>query len=72
MNDEIEYRIIDRLNILIKLSALNILNDKEFKEQVRILSNIGLKPKEMAEILGKTPNNVRVMLSYVRKKARRK
>lgn len=72
MKDEIGYRIIERLGMLIKLTALNVLKDEGFKEQVRILSNVGLRPKEIAEILGKTPNNVRVMLSYVRKQNEKK
>ncbi len=72
MKDEVGYRIIERLNLLVKLSALNLLKDKEFKEQVRVLSDIGLQPKEIAEILGKTPNNVRVTLSMIRKGERRK
>jgi len=72
VKDEVGYRIIERLNLLVKLSALNLLKDKEFKEQVRVLSDIGLQPKEIAEILGKTPNNVRVTLSMIRKGERRK
>lgn len=72
MKDEVGYRIIERLNLLVKLSALNFLKDKEFKEQVRVLSDIGLQPKEIAEILGKTPNNVRVTLSMIRKGKKKK
>jgi len=71
MKDEIGYQILDRLNVLIKLTLLGFLKDMEFKEQVRILVTIGLKPKEIAEILGKTPNNVRVMLSYIRKEKKK-
>jgi DNA-binding CsgD family transcriptional regulator len=32
------------------------------------LSNAGLSPAEIAVVLGKTPNNVRVQLHYIRKK----
>lgn len=67
MKDEIGYQILERLNVLIKLTALGILKDMEFKEQVRILDNVGLKPKEIAEILGKPHVNVRVTLHYLRK-----
>ena len=67
MKDEIGYQILERLNVLIKLTALGILKDMEFKEQVRILDNVGLKPKEIAEILGKPHVNVRVALHHIRK-----
>lgn len=71
MKDEIGYKILERLNTLIKLSALDTLKDKESQEQIKILSNIGLHPKEIAEILGKSPNNVRVMLTYIKKKSKK-
>lgn len=72
MKDEIGYQIIEKLNVLVKLNALNLLKDKEFREQVRILSEIGLQPKGIAELLGKTPNNVRVTLSLIRKEKSKK
>lgn len=72
MKDEIGYKIIESLNMLIKLSAYNLLEGREFKEQVWILSEIGLQPKEIAEMLGKTPNNVRVTLSLVKKEKSKK
>lgn len=67
MSDEVGYAIIEKLNLLIKLSALSFLKDKEFKEQVRVLADVGLPPKEIAELLGKTANNVRVTLSTMRR-----
>lgn len=72
MNDEVGYRIIEKLNLLVKLSALNFLRDKEFKEQVRVLSDIGLQPKEIAGLLGKTANHVRVTLSTLRRGRKKK
>jgi len=67
MNQNEESKIVEKLNLLIKLVALIVLKDMEFKEQVRILSGLGLQPKEIAEILGKTSANVRVTLSNLRK-----
>jgi DNA-binding NarL/FixJ family response regulator len=37
--------------------------------KIEILSSVGLAPKEIAEILGTTPNTVSVTLSGIRKKA---
>ncbi len=56
-----------KMDILIKLTAIGALRDKNFREQVRILDSIGLKPSEIGELLGKTANNVRVTLYDIRK-----
>lgn len=72
MKDDVGYKILERLNMLVKLSALNFIRDKDFREQVIILSEIGIQPKDIAEILGKTPNNVRVTLSLIRKEKHNK
>lgn len=64
--------MINKLDILIKLTAVNVVQNKDFKEQVRLLSSIGLQPKEIADILGKTSNNVRVTLSILRREKKKK
>lgn len=64
--------MIDKVDILIKLTAANVIQNKDFKEQVRLLSSVGLQPKEIADILGKTPNNVRVTLAMIRKEKNKK
>lgn len=64
--------MIDKVDILIKLTAANVIQNKDFKEQVRLLSSVGLQPKEIADILGKTPNNVRVTLNMIRKEKNKK
>lgn len=56
-----------KMDVLIKLMAISALRDKGFREQVRILDSIGLKPSEISELLGKTANNVRVTLHDIRK-----
>jgi len=66
MND-ISLKLLEKINILVKLTTLNIIKDKNYKEQVKLLSSVGLKPKEIADLLGTTPNSVRVTLSRVRK-----
>ena len=71
MND-INKRLLEKIDVLLRLSALNIIKDKEYTEQVELLSSVGLQPKEIADLLGKTPNSVRVTLSRLRKNKRRK
>lgn len=64
----IEKEILDKLNLLVKLTAANVVNGKDFKMQVKLLSSVGLKPKEIADVLDKSANNVSVMLNYLKKK----
>lgn len=71
MND-INKRLLEKIDVLVRLSALNIIKDKKYAEQVELLSSVGLQPKEIADLLGKTPNSVRVTLSQVRKNKRKK
>jgi len=62
----IEKEMLDKLNLLVKLTAANVVDGKDFKQQVRLLTTVGLKPKEIGDILGKSANNVSVMLNYIK------
>ena len=46
-----------------RLVAIALLADKKQQDQITLLSQAGLQPKEIAELLGTTPNTVRVTLS---------
>lgn len=70
--DSVEEQIVKKLDILVKLTALNSVKDRSFQEQVKILSEIGLQPKEIANILNKTGNLVRVTLHRIESKRKRK
>ena len=63
--------IIDRLDKAIRLLAMSVTSDKKQNEKIELLSNSGLKPKEIANILGTTGNTVRVALAHIRKKSKR-
>ena len=60
-------QISAKLDTIIKLLALNSVEGKELRVQVLTLSSFGFQPKQIADILGKTPNSVRIMLHRVRK-----
>lgn len=60
-------QISEKLDIIIKLLAISIVQGRPLKEQVRLLSEAGLKPKQIASILGKKPVNIRVILHNLRK-----
>lgn len=68
MNEIPWEQILKKLDTIIKLLAANSFKDKDLNEKVLLMSKLDLQPKEIAELLGKTPNSIRVMLSRMRKR----
>jgi hypothetical protein len=66
MDDSVNTAVLHKLDLLIKIGAANLVAGKNFKEQVKILSSLGFQPKDISELIGKTANNVRVMLNNIR------
>jgi len=60
--------IAEKLDIVIKLLALNQIKGKDVGEQIVLLSNIGIANKDIAEILHKSQNTVNATLSQYRRK----
>jgi hypothetical protein len=58
----------NKLDVLIKLTAMNALKDKTLTEQVRILSEIDLQNKQIAIILGTTPDVVHTLKGRLKKR----
>jgi transcriptional regulator len=72
MSDK-QFRILsEKLDTLIKLTAINALKGKNLTDQVEILSEIGLQPKQIATILGTDPATVSTLKSRVKKKRTKK
>lgn len=63
--------IISKLNLLVRLLAASIIEGKSATEQIKLLDQAGLQPKDIADIIGKTSNYVRVTLSSLRKAHKR-
>jgi DNA-directed RNA polymerase specialized sigma24 family protein len=60
--------IAQRLDILIRLQAQQLVRDFENqKEKVLFLHKAGLQPKDIAAVIGTSPNTVNVTLSKARK-----
>lgn len=64
--------LLKELKRITKLLVLIATKDQKQKEQIRILDSLNFQPKEIAELLGTTPNNVRVALHSLRKKGKSK
>lgn len=56
---------MERMN---KLLAMNLVKGLQLREKVASLDFAGFQPKEIAKIVGKTPNHVSVILHELRKK----
>jgi len=67
VNESESGQIEKKLDILIKLSAIEAVRGREFREQVMILNQVGFQPKDIADLLNKSPNNISVTLNYIRK-----
>jgi DNA-binding CsgD family transcriptional regulator len=57
----------DKLDLLVRLIAISLTQGKKQREQVKLLSIAGMGPKEIAGLLGTSPNTVNVTLSALRK-----
>jgi DNA-directed RNA polymerase specialized sigma24 family protein len=57
----------NRSDLHTRLIAIGLVNGKPQKEQIRLLSIAGMGPKEIADLIGTTPNTVNVALSSLRK-----
>ena len=68
MTDSQFTELIEKIDQLTRLVALSIVAGKKRDEQYTLLSNAGFQPKDIAAIVGTTPNAVRVRLSILRRK----
>ena len=66
MDERYAKELSAKFDLVIKLLGLRMVEGKPQREQMRVLSLAGLQPKEIAEIIGTTPNAVRVSLSRMR------
>jgi len=66
--DETQFKqLSDKMDTIIRLLALNAVEGKDLKNQVSILSSFGFQPKQIADMLGRTSNQIRVILHRVRR-----
>ena len=67
MTDKITTELICKLDRLIALTAIAVCEKKSQKEQVELLGKAGLAVKDIAALVGTTPNTVSVTLSKLKK-----
>ena len=71
MSDTTFSAIAESLETLVRLVSIGLVDGKPQKEQIAMLSEAGMGPKKISEILDTTPNNVSVTLSGLRKAKKR-
>lgn len=67
IDQEIGGKILQRLDAIVGLLVHAVTAEKTQAEKIQALSAAGFQPKEIARIIGTTPNTVRVALSISRK-----
>ena len=69
MSDE---RLFEELSVIKRLLGAIAIKDKNFREQVKLLSDAGLQPSEIADLTGKSANLVNVTKHHLKKKKENK
>jgi DNA-binding CsgD family transcriptional regulator len=67
IDQEIGKQIVRRLDAIVGLLVHSVTAEKTQAEKIQALSAAGFQPKEIARIIGTTPNTVRVAMSVSRK-----
>lgn len=66
MESELEYAILERLDLIIRVLAIQVGADQSLTERVRLLKAAGLDNKTIAQVLNTSPAAVRALLSSAR------
>lgn len=59
--------VLSELRRIVRLMTLSITKELSQRERIALLSTAGFQPKEIAELIGTTPNTVSVTLAQIRK-----
>ncbi len=68
MNNEHFERLFKQNEKVIKLLAAIAIQDKNFREQIQLLSDVRLSSVEISEIIGKDVNTIRVTKTLMKQK----
>lgn len=64
--------ILSELRKISRLLTLLVTRDLSQRDKIALLSTAGLQPKEIADLIGTTPNTVSVTLAHIRKQQARR
>jgi hypothetical protein len=66
-NEELAKELSRKMDTIVRLLAMEVTRGRDLRDQIKLLNQAGLKPMEIAEVLGKTPNAIRVALFGIRR-----
>jgi hypothetical protein len=67
--DQLLKEISDKIDKLLRLQALEFVKQiPEEQRKIELLDSLGFRPVDIAKFLNKTPENINVVLSGLRKK----
>lgn len=67
--DKDQFNSVDKkLDLVVNLLAAQMIQGKDYRQQLEILDAVGMKTKVIALLTGKTENNVKVTLHLIKKK----
>ncbi len=67
--DELLREISDKMDKLLRLQALEVVKGITGEQgKIELLDSLGFRPVDIAKLLNKTPENINVVLSSIRKK----
>ena len=72
MGEKADELILDRLNKILRILAAIATKEMKQRDQIALLSQAGLQPKDIADLLGTSSNTVRVELVGLRRTRGRK
>ena len=67
MAENVDEQILQELRKMNRLLAVTSLRDLSKRERIELLSNVGFPPREIADLIGTTPNTVSVELSKLKR-----
>lgn len=68
-SDQLLKEISDKMDKLLRLQALEVVREiPEEQGKIELLDSLGFRPIDIAKLLNKTPENINVVLSNIRKK----
>lgn len=70
MDDKQYAGFMSKLDLIVRLQAVGVVEGKSLRQQVALLSASGMQPKQIAEVLNKSANHISVILHEMRKEQR--
>ena len=65
-------KLLEKIDLLIRLTAISALKDKNLTEQVEILTEMGIQPKQISKVLGADYESVRTLKQRIKKRKQKK